>query len=116
MDVHSSPIVFKGQGHLYISCPVTELADFSLVGVYSSCKLINVVLGFCEALVSGCCLLAHCGDEAVGNSVGGVLEVATLVNVEYRFGQSRGDQQVVSSGVGGDVTSCMDGVGEWGMY
>jgi len=108
LDVHSSPIVFKGQGHLYISCPVTELADFSLVGVYSSCKLINVVLGFCEALVSGCSPSSYYRDEAVGDSVHSVLKVTTLVHVEDRFGRSRGDWWVVSCRVRCDMDL------EWG--
>ncbi len=53
--------------------------------VYCACELVDVAAGFSEALVGSCCLLLYCGDEAVGNSVCGVLEVATLIYAEDGF-------------------------------
>ncbi len=103
LDVHLSPIAFEGGGHFYISCPILELADFSLMDVYCSYELVDVAVGFGEALVNGGCSALDCGDEAVSNGVCGVLEVTTLVYVEYCFGQSRGDGGVVPCKAGGDA-------------
>ncbi len=102
-DVQLSPIVLEGGGHFDVSHPVLEAVDFGFVGVYSSSELVDVAVGFGKILVGGCCLLVYCGDEPIGDGVRSVLEVATLIYVEYCFGQSGGDWWAVPHGVRGDV-------------
>ncbi len=73
------------------------------MGVYSSIELIDVVVGFGKALIGGCCPLVYHGDEAEGDSMCSVLEVATLIHVEDCFGQSEGYWWVVPLRVWGDT-------------
>ncbi len=108
LNVHSSPIVFKGGGHFDVSCLVVEVVDLGFMSVHSCCELGDVVVGFSEALVSGCSPSSYYRDEAVGDSVHSVLKVTTLVHVEDRFGRSRGDWWVVSCRVRCDMDL------EWG--
>ena len=50
---------------------------------------------FGKALVSCCCPSVYGGDKAVGDSMGGVVEVTTLVHVEDCLSQTGGDWGVV---------------------
>ncbi len=82
LDVHLPSIALKIGGHIDIAQSVPEVADFSFAGVHHSCKLVNVVVGFGEPLVSDCYASMHCGDEAVCDGVCGVIEVITVLHVE----------------------------------
>ncbi len=53
--------------------------------MYSTGELVDAAAGFSEALVSGCCPLTYCEDEAIGDGVCGVSKVATLVHAEDSF-------------------------------
>ena len=82
LDVHSSPIVFKGGGHLDVPHPVLEVADLGFSGMYHSCELVDVMVGFGEALVGGCYLSTYRGDEAIGN---GVVSWRSLLSSMWRI-------------------------------
>jgi len=47
--------------------------------------LVDVVVGFSKAFVGGCRSSVHRGDEAIGDGVGGIVEVTTVIHAEDRF-------------------------------
>ncbi len=59
-NVQPSSIAFEGGGHLDVPCPVLEAVDFGFLGMYSSCELVDVVVGFGKALVGSCCSSMYC--------------------------------------------------------
>jgi len=88
-DAQSPSIAFKGGGHFDVSHPVPKVAYFNLMGLYVCCELSDMVMGFSETLLGGCCSPSYGGDEAIGDGVHGVVKVAILVHVEDHFHRSR---------------------------
>src|SRR6266853_6647612 len=83
--VYLSSILLIDGGHVDVSAPSPEAVDFDLSLLHDPIELIDAVVSLFKVLVGDGHLSAYGGDEAVGNSVCGGLEVFTLVHAEDHF-------------------------------
>ena len=108
MDVHLSSIAFEFGGHVDVARPISEVADFGLVGVDCSSELVDTLVGFGKPLVSDRYSSAYHADEAICNGVHSVVEVIPNLHVKDGLSRAGGDQGVVTNAIRGNAYA------EWG--
>ncbi len=108
LDVHLSSIAFEFGGHVDVAQPISEVADFGLVGVDCSSELVDTLVGFGKPLVSDRYSSAYHADEAICNGVHSVVEVIPNLHVKDGLSRAGGDQGVVTNAIRGNAYA------EWG--